>query len=113
MKWGLVWGPHLKAFQARAKRTGQTPAPLLNRPKLRAHDRRYLEAFHTLSASRSHGMGGPQPIQLQEVLAYFEIFGVREPQARHRYLNLVQMLDVVCLEHSAAQAEAQRKAAAR
>lgn len=87
------------------------PAPLLNRPKAQRHDRRYLEAFHTLSASRSSGMGGPEPIKLQEVLAYFEIASIKDPAVRRRYLDLIQMLDGVYLEHAAAQAEARRKSA--
>lgn len=112
MKWGLQWGPHLKAFEARAKRTGVQPAPLLNRPKILPHDRRYLEAFHTLGASRSAGMGGPEPIKLQEILAYFEIADIRELPRRQRYLEVIQSLDAVFLQHAAEQAEAQRKNAA-
>lgn len=56
-------------------------------------------------------MGGPEPIKLQEVLAYFEIASIRDPAARRRYLDLIQMLDGVYLEHAAAQAEARRKSA--
>ena len=56
-------------------------------------------------------MGGPEPIKLQEVLAYFEIVDIRDRATRRRYLDLIQMMDGVYLEHAAAQAEARSKSA--
>lgn len=57
-------------------------------------------------------MGGPEPIKLQEILAYFAITDIRELHERRRYLEVIQALDGVYLQHVAEQAEIQRKRSA-
>jgi hypothetical protein len=103
LRWSLRWGPHLKSFEARAKRTGLTPAPLLSKPKLKPHDHRYLLAYNVLNRSRQWGMSAPQPIQISEAAAYLSLIDV-DAQYRPRYLRLIQDLDGVFLEHAAEKA---------
>lgn len=109
MRWNLEWGPHLKAFEARAKRGAAVPAPLKNRPRLHRHDHRYLSAFNTLSRSRQYGMSAPQPITLAEMLALFQLHEINEPADRQRYVKVLQDMDEVYLTFMAEKAERDRQ----
>lgn len=102
MVWHLTWGPHLKAFEARAKYRGGDFPFLREQPALRFGDEEYLNAFYHLNHSRSYsGLGAPQSIPVSEILAYLELLGERSTQERLRYLRVIQRLDVAYLEHMA------------
>jgi hypothetical protein len=109
----LKWGDSLKAFKERARKTGVKPAPLLARPKIKRHDVWYLEAFQSLSAARSNGFSGAEPIAISEIVAYLNLEGVTDPQERRRFLNLVQLLDSEWMKFHRERAEAARQAAKR
>lgn len=52
----------------------------------------------------------PQPLTLQDMLAYLDICCVTEPSQRLRYVRLLQDMDEVYLAFSASKAEAASKA---
>lgn len=99
MKWSLLWGAHVKAFEAQAKKTGVKPNPLKSRPRLLQVDADYYLAFNSLSMARQTGVSGSQPILVSEVLAYCVLVGIASPQQRSKYLSLVQEMDQLCLAH--------------
>lgn len=111
MRWSLEWGPHLKALEARKRRTGQTPLALLKRPKLQRHDARYIDAFKVLDRSRCRAFEGFQPISLTEMKTYFETFYITGESIRRRYVEVLQALDGAFLDYHAERAEARRKQA--
>lgn len=100
----------MKAFQARAKKTGVVPLPLQNRPRLTSHDEQYLRAFNRLTAARQYHHSGPQPILFQEMAAYCALMEI-PVEKRGRYTDVIQALDHVYLTHAAEKAEAQATAA--
>ena len=97
MGWQLKWGSHLKAFEARARATGVKPAPLVTRPRLAITDAPFIEAFFTISSTRTFGFSAPNPIQIAEVAAYCSVLGIASQPERAKYLRLIQMLDQVYL----------------
>lgn len=56
-------------------------------------------------------MAGPQPIQISEIAALFDLTGVTERREKARYAHLIQELDRVFLEHAAEKAEELRRKA--
>lgn len=58
-----------------------------------------MAAFDMLSRSRQVGMSSPQPLQIQEMVAYLDLVGVKETQQRLRYVSILQSLDDVYLAH--------------
>lgn len=99
MKWSLLWGEHVKAFELQAKKTGVTPNPLKTRPRLLTVDAGYYNAFSCLSRARQSGHAGSQPIPISEIKSYCELVGIASREQRSKYLSLVQELDQLCLEH--------------
>lgn len=99
MAWNLKWGAHVKAFNLQYKKSGVKPAPLKSRPTLKPVDAAYNTAFNALSRSRPTGMHGSSAILISEILAYCELMGIANPQLRVKYLNLMQEMDQVCLDH--------------
>jgi len=97
--WELRWGPHIKAFQERAKQTGVTPAPLRAIPKLHSRDQELLKAFRALDQARPMGHSSPTPLQISEVLAYLQLVGIAQADLRSKYLRILQMLDRVFMKH--------------
>lgn len=89
-----------------------SPAALLKRPKLVPHDYRYLDAFNVLSKARQRGMDGPQPIQVAEIVAFFNLAGVESQRDKARYTRVIQQLDGVYLDHMTKKLEAARSAKA-
>lgn len=86
------------------------PPPLLRRPKLKAGDQDYLDAFYSCSHSRqSSGMGGANPILLSEVGAYLSLVGIDTRDERLKYLRIIQRLDTVYLTEAAERAKAKTK----
>lgn len=69
------------------------------RPALKSEDRRYYDAYRSLSACRIWSQIGPDAIQVSEVLAYMEMASITDPETRLKYLRLVQGLDLVELKH--------------
>lgn len=78
-------------------------------PKLKRFDDVYLDAYFTLSNCRESNMGGPCPIRLSEIDAYFRVMGIDERAERVKYVALIQQLDQVFLEHARTQAAKHNK----
>ena len=51
------------------------------------------EAFAQLSRARSWGPGGPLPIRLTEITAWFDLVGPAHPEERLDHLTLLTALD--------------------
>lgn len=64
-----------------------------NRPRLKPEDVPYYDAFSSLNASRQAGVAGTEPIPVSEVLAYLHLVGIASPDARSKYLRLIQKMD--------------------
>lgn len=60
------------------------------------------KAFAMLSRSRSYNFGGSNPIQIAEILAYFEMFGITDFEDRETMLYLIKELDSEYLKDEAA-----------
>lgn len=90
----------MKAFEARAKRTGVKAKPMTERPKLLRGDLPYWEAFLILSQARQSGMG-VNPLMVSEILSLVRMGGVDIPGDLSQYLRLVQRMDSTFLEHMA------------
>lgn len=108
MAWTLKWGAHVKAFQANTKKSGIVAGPMKNRPRLRVEDAPYYEAFNRLNSARQPGMSGEAPITISEVLALLQLVGIASRRERVKYLDLIQELDQVALEHWAQEASRQK-----
>lgn len=71
-------------------------------PQLQQQDLEYYNAFQSINNSRTYGdMGGPRALQISEVLAYFQIWGIAKRTERVKYLGLIQQLDQIWLKHAA------------
>lgn len=93
----------MKAFKARAKATGITPRPLLERVQLLKKDLPYWEAFHILNSGRQSGMG-PNPLMISEIMALVVTGGIAFIPDRPKYLRLMQKLDATFMEYLAEKA---------
>lgn len=100
----------MKALEARQARTGRPIPALQRRPKLQQCDKRFLTAFTVLGKARQFGMSAPQALALSEIKAYLEISGVDHARWP-RYVDVLQQMDAVYLEHAAQKADEARKAA--
>lgn len=98
MGWELEWGGKLE-FLKTLEEQGTKVDALRNRPRLKAWNLDYYNAFNVLSSSRPSGMGGVGPIPLSEILAYFSIFEIHDPDDRVTYITMMQSLDSVYLSH--------------
>lgn len=107
MAWTLKWGEHVKAFELQSKKTGIVAGPMKNRPRLKAEDVVYYNAFQTCSASRPPGMSGASAIPISEILAYLQLVGIALREERVKYLHLIQELDHIALDHWAEEAKKQ------
>jgi hypothetical protein len=67
----------------------------LTRPALRSENRRYYDAYRSLSAGRTWSQVGPNPIQVSEVQAYVHLCGMEDPATCMKYLRLIQGMDAV------------------
>lgn len=81
------------------------PGPLLSRPRLKRQDAPYLDAYYCLSAARTAGFGGADPIQVSEIVAYLNLVGVSGAEERARYLRTIQQLDHTYLTYARERAE--------
>lgn len=80
------------------------PRALRDRPLLKAHNRRYLEAFYELSAGRSFGEM-PQPIPTSEIARYCEFFRIDSQPERERLFVVLRRLDAAYLRRMAEKVE--------
>jgi len=75
---------------------GEKPGALKSKPEEFADMTLYLKAFITLSRSRGHTGGGAQPISIQDMQAYCEMFHVTD---KDYFIEVVQALDNVYAEN--------------
>ena len=68
------------------------------RVALEGRDRRYYDAFRSLSAARTWSQVGPNPIQISEIAAYLGMLGLEDPDTRLKYTRILQGLDIVELK---------------
>ncbi len=66
-----------------------------DRPSLKDRDRRYYDAFRSLSSARTWSQVGPNPLQISEIAAYLGLLGLEDPDTRMKYVRLLQGLDLV------------------
>lgn len=97
MLWQLEWGDQIEFLEDVASRTGETPTALLNRPKRWVWLEEYLQAFDTLSASRSIGFSR-NPISFQDIVTYAQIYDVEDFEI---FCLLIQRMDGDFLEYLA------------
>ena len=62
-----------------------------------------LSAYDVIDNSRQRFEGGPQAIQVSEILAYLEIAKIDAVEDRLLFLNTIKTLDVIYLNHYAEQ----------
>jgi hypothetical protein len=70
---------------------------LANVPELLPGLKWIWEGFHALSASRQHGMGGVQPLMMQEITAYIN-FKEYEGEDKHEFLHFIQFMDGILVK---------------
>jgi len=78
--------------------TGVTPDALLKMPRIFGAASDVVDAYKVLSRTRSAGMV-PNPIQLSEILAYFELFG-KPCLPVDMFIDLIGVMDSKYLELS-------------
>jgi len=100
LAWDLQWGtPEKLKFLKTLQEQGQEPEALKNKPRLKPWGADYYRAFQTLSTSRPTGMGGVGAIPLSEMMAYFALSEIRDPDERETYVKMIQALDSTYLTH--------------
>jgi hypothetical protein len=65
------------------------------------------EGFAFLSGSRIMGYASPQPLAVQDMLAYLDYRGITDPDERDEFLFLVQSLDRQFVAHAIAKSKSQ------
>ena len=94
-------------FLQRRKAKGR-PVPALDRqPTLCFGAEEVWGIFNVLSRTRMSSGYGPQPIQLRELLACCDLFGVQSTAERRDLVRLIQALDAAYLEHEIKRLKAQ------
>lgn len=100
MTWDLQWGtPDKLKFLQTLQEQGQEPEALKAKPRLKPWAAEYYRAFQVLSASRPIGMGGVGAIPVSEMMAYFGLAEVLDPDERDTYVKMIQALDSTYLKH--------------
>lgn len=84
------------------------PRALALRPKLVGKDAPYYMAFHSCSRSRPVGMSGGGPIPISEINAYCQLVGIASVPEKSKYLDLIQGMDRIWLDHQAKQQPAKK-----
>jgi len=95
--WQLEWGEQIEFLEDVESRTGETPTALLNRPKRWVWLEEYLQAFDTLSRSRSIGFSR-NPISFQDIVTYAQFYDVEDFDS---FCLLIQHIDGDYLEYLA------------
>lgn len=83
-----------------ARETGIIPNALATRPSVRPECQQYLEAFFTLSASRSSNGYGLNPVTIGEIKDYALMLDLDREEAL-KLLRVVQAMDSSFLEYIA------------
>lgn len=100
MAWDLQWGaPEKLKFLETLQEQGQEPEALKNKPRLTPWVADYYKAFQLLSFSRPVGMGGVGAIPISEMVAYFGLAGIHDPDERETFVTMMQALDSTYLTH--------------
>lgn len=87
---------------------GRTPEALRRRPQLDSRQVGYFNAYQQVAGSRRVGMGGPLPIPVSEVRAYFELYKIHDVEIIETIHDRINFLDGVYLEHVAKQAKSKK-----
>jgi hypothetical protein len=99
LQWQLQWGGRIEFLQDLAKSGEEVPA-LKNRPTLTMWQRFFWDAYHVVNSSRNFHSAGLASIPLSEILAYFQIYNIRDLELRDLYIQHIQTLDNTYLEHA-------------
>ncbi len=102
MNWSLQWGSRIEALILIQEQTGETPPALASRPQLSQFEQPYFDAYQTVSASRNWTAAGPAAIPLSEIVAYFDIYEINDPEERDDYIAMIRHLDSVYLAYTSA-----------
>lgn len=81
------------------RKTGRQPQALSNRPKPIAELEVYRTAFRRLSRARKWVEGAPQAISIEALFAYCSGLGLTSCEFRETFVDLLQDMDAVFLEH--------------
>lgn len=81
------------------QKTGETPPALLSQPILTQFEQPYFDAFQKLSGSRTWTIGGPAPIPLSEINAYFGLYGIDDEDERDTHIQIIRFLDAHYLDY--------------
>lgn len=67
----------------------------------------YMDAFHTLSRSRGHGMNGPLPFAYSEIVAYARDHDLADTESDlDEFVTIMQEMDTMYRTHVLAKAPA-------
>lgn len=100
MAWDLEWGtPDRQKFLKTLEEQGAEPGAMKNRPRLKPWVTEYFRAFQILSFSRPIGMSGVGSIPVSEMVAYFALCEIHDPDEREAYVTMIQALDSAYLLH--------------
>lgn len=66
-----------------------------------------------LSSGRPVGMGGPGPIPLTEIAAYFDIYEITQSEERDLYVRVIREMDAAYLERQASKTKRREQTAPR
>lgn len=80
-------------LQLVARRTGQTPKALQDMPQVESDFLLFWRAFQELSLSRTAGGVGPNPIQIEALLAWMKIHRIEDPEMQQEFYEIVTALD--------------------
>jgi hypothetical protein len=80
--------------------TGITPQALLDQPRLEGYLLNYWSIFIEISNDRARSESGPSPISSLEILAYFELWGVKEPEIRRDLRDFIKRADAIWLSNA-------------
>lgn len=106
----MTWGPQVDFLKLVEQQTGQPNLTLQNRPVLSPNLWYYRDIYAEVSGSRHYSMdGSPLPIPISEVLAYCEMFGVADMDARERLFKMIRTMDNTFREAISKQREVAKK----
>lgn len=83
----------LSDLQRVAKRTGRVPQALQDMPQVHEDFYPFWKAFQELSLSRTAGGVGPNPIQLESLVAWMKIHRIESPELQREFYEVVTALD--------------------
>lgn len=102
LTWQLKWGGEKTDFLSQVAQRGEMPAALANRPSVGLEWRPFIDAYVSLNAGRQIGFGGPQPISLESLAAYYRMLPMADWE---EYLEILQAMDAAFITHFAEQSK--------